>query len=144
MPEPDYMLDVPRRGVGWISANNRLHWSAEADRIATWRQVAGWAAKAAKLPALGPSRVVAELVMHPRRTARLDPGNYAPTAKAVVDGLLDARIWPDDNHAWVLGPDMRLSTERAATMQTEALRLLIWGRPCCEQAGCHHQEVADA
>lgn len=143
MTAPDHILDVPRP-ADWLNANRRQHWTAHATAVRAWREAAGWAAKAAKLPALGPSRVVAELVMCPRRTARIDPANWAPTAKAVVDGLVDAGIWPDDNHGWLEGPDMRLSADRAVTDRQEALRLLIWGQPCCAAATCHHKETTDA
>lgn len=136
----DYVLDVPRRGNEWINANQRLHWTTRSELVSSWRTIAGWTAKAAKLPALGPSRVVAELVMSARRTARLDPANYAPTAKAVIDGLVDAGIWPDDSHGWVTGPDMRLADERVAPGD-EVLRLHIYGVPCCDGAEHHHQEA---
>ena len=29
---------------------------------------------------------------------RLDPPNLYPTVKAIIDGLTDANLWPDDNH----------------------------------------------
>lgn len=32
---------------------------------------------------------------------RRDPHNYFPTVKAIIDGLVDAQLWPDDNPAWV-------------------------------------------
>jgi hypothetical protein len=161
-PPPGHIIDVPRTAE-WLDANGhgqrRAHkaelargrrlplWRVEADLVAVWRETAGWSARAAQVPALGPSRVVAELIMTPRRTARLDPANWAPTAKACLDGVVDAGIWPDDSHGWVEGPDMRLSTMRAASDRGEMLRLLIWGRPCCDAAGTHHRhnltEVTD-
>lgn len=29
---------------------------------------------------------------------KLDPPNLYPTVKALIDGLTDANLWPDDNH----------------------------------------------
>ncbi|MGQ7424298.1 hypothetical protein ACTGVR_07365 [Streptococcus suis] len=29
---------------------------------------------------------------------RMDPPNFYPTVKALVDGMTDAGIWTDDNH----------------------------------------------
>lgn len=37
----------------------------------------------------------------------LDPHNYTLTAKAVVDGLVDYGLIPDDNSKFLVGPDMR-------------------------------------
>jgi hypothetical protein len=131
---PDYSLLIPAP-CDWISSNKRLHWRAKAWLTAQWLDAAGWALKAAKLPALGPSRVVAELHMTARRRSRIDPANYTDTAKPCVDACVSiGRIWPDDSADWVEGPDMRLGP--VATR--EALVLHIFGEPCCADAGCHH------
>jgi hypothetical protein len=139
-PPPDYVVRVPVAD-SWINANDRrrTHWTRDRDLTAAWRQAAGWAAKGAKVPALGPSRVVAQLRMIPRRRSRIDPGNFSPTAKPCIDGLVDAGIWPDDSADWVEGPDMRLGPP-VDHATAEALWLLIWGQPCCAQAACHHRE----
>lgn len=154
-PPPDYTIVVPRPAE-WLDANghgprrvkaahkaagrNVPMWKVIAELTGTWRTAAGWAAKAAKIPALGPSRIVAELVLSARRTHNIDPNNWVDTAKPCVDGLVDAGIWPDDNVSWVTGPDMRLAPDRAPSADSEALRLHIWGRSCCDAAGNHHEE----
>jgi Holliday junction resolvase RusA-like endonuclease len=35
------------------------------------------------------------------RAARRDPSNYLPAVKALVDGLVDAELWPDDTPDYV-------------------------------------------
>jgi crossover junction endodeoxyribonuclease RusA len=37
-----------------------------------------------------------------RPNQRRDPMNWYPTVKALVDGLTDARFWPDDDASYVL------------------------------------------
>lgn len=142
-PPPDHTVRVAAVWLndkpGWLSTNQRHHWATRANLTATWRRAAGWQTRADKVPALGPSLVVAELCMVPRRRACIDPANYQLTAKAAVDGLVDAGIWPDDSSGWVTGPDMRLGPP-VKTYVDEALVLHIWGRPCCELAACHHRE----
>lgn len=142
--EPDYTIRVPavwhNNRPGWMSANQRLHWAVRANLTAAWRKATGWTAVAAKVPALGQSRVVAELEMVSRRRTRIDPANYAPTAKAAVDGLVDAGIWPDDSSGWVIGPDMRLG-QAVKQPGDEALVLLLYGQPCCGLAAGLHKEV---
>lgn len=141
---PTYTLWVPAPDQ-WLSSNQRIHWAQRSRRTSAWRKAAGCLARAAKIPSLGPSRVVAELHMTPRRRARVDPANYGLTAKPVVDGLVDAKIWPDDSSSWVIGPDMRLGAPTKKG-QPEGLLLLIWGTPCCAHATCHHhrQEGGEA
>jgi len=133
-----YTITVPATG-DWLNANRRrnMHWTKDRYLTALWREAAGWAAKASDVPALGPTRVVAQLRVVARRRSRIDPANYAPTAKACVDGLVDAGIWPDDSADWVEGPDMRLG-ETAAKPADEALVLLLYGQPCCDGAHTRH------
>jgi len=38
------------------------------------------------------------------RGGKPDPGDWAPSAKAYVDGLVDAGLLPDDNSAHPSGP----------------------------------------
>lgn len=115
-PLRDTALDTPaawRLGVlaydGWLSANDnragRLHFK-RAKIIAVWRQAARDRAVKTKVPPLGPVRIIAECCFLDRR--KRDPANYVDTAKAAVDGLVDAGVLEDDSAAHVIGPDMRL------------------------------------
>lgn len=88
-----------------MSLNDREHWRPHARRVAVWRDVARVAALAAlagRGPSgrqLPPSLVLVELPVNDRR--RRDPANYAPCTKAIVDGFVDAGLWPDDTPQWV-------------------------------------------
>jgi crossover junction endodeoxyribonuclease RusA len=127
-PAPDHMLSIPCPEK-WMNKNNRrrTHWSVDAKQTEVWRQAAGWAAKASKLSALGPSLVVAELHVRDEIRGRVDPANFNLTACAAIDGLVDVGVWPDDSSQWVIGPDMRLGP--AVAWNREALVLLIWSTP---------------
>ena len=48
---------------------------------------------------LGPC-VVTAVIGYPTK-GRADPTNAAPTVKAIVDGLVDARVWDDDDHTHI-------------------------------------------
>ncbi len=135
MTEPDYTIAVPRPHE-WLSANARRHWRVKADIVKAWRDMALIVGRKSGVPALGPSRVIAELHMTPRRRSRIDPANYQDTAKPVIDGLVDAGIWPDDSADWVTGPDMRLGPPS----QSEWLVIQIWGKCCCDAAEHHHHK----
>jgi hypothetical protein len=66
-----------------------------------------WYARAARIPhGLAKVQVTCYVVIAGKR--RLDPANYAPAAKAVVDGLVAEGIIPDDDWKHVTGPDMRV------------------------------------
>ncbi|MGH3503177.1 MAG: hypothetical protein ACRDQA_20120, partial [Nocardioidaceae bacterium] len=59
------------------------------------------------IPHLQRAHIVA--VYQPPDRRRRDPANLYPAVKACVDGLVDARVLPDDDAAHVVGPDMRLA-----------------------------------
>lgn len=81
------------------------HWAAIRDRLEPWRTAAEVAARAAKaegaVPVGIPLRVRVTIPVAPMARRR-DPHNYVGTVvKSVVDGMVAAGIWPDDNERWV-------------------------------------------
>jgi hypothetical protein len=53
-------------------------------------------------PRLGTTHVAA-FIGYPRN-GKADPANAAPTVKALIDGMVDAGVWPDDDSTYVIGP----------------------------------------
>lgn len=104
-PPTSYRLEIPA-SAGWITLNQRLHWSERRRLTAHYRQLGQAAAINYEVPRLELAYIVCELRFRDRR--RRDPGNWAPTAKAVVDGLVDAGVLPDDDHGHMVGPDLRI------------------------------------
>lgn len=82
-----------------LNMNDRLHWAVKMRRTRDWRTAAGYAALAAIGYTLPPCWV--HLTLPVRDQRRRDPMNYAPTLKAVVDGMVDAGLWADDTPEFV-------------------------------------------
>jgi hypothetical protein len=98
-----FLIPAPDK---WINANNRLHWRKKAALTATWREAAGWIGKADRPVQF--ERAHAEVYLFFRTAHLRDAGNYAPTVKAAIDGLVcDAGVLPNDDDAHMLGPDIR-------------------------------------
>lgn len=102
-PATTLVLDPP---CALINANQRLHHHERARLTRAWRQLAtttinnGW----------HPHHYThAHITVHIRfpTNHRRDVGNYYPTAKAIVDGCVDAQLITDDNDDVITGPDMR-------------------------------------
>lgn len=89
-----------------MSLNDRMHWRRRADATKWWRTRAAWAAREARVRQLPRSLITVELPV--RDSRRRDPHNYLPTVKAIIDGLVDAGVWPDDNPTWVAVTEPRL------------------------------------
>lgn len=82
----------------WLTANQRIHWSTRMRRT---KMLRAYAASEARIHGLAGRRlgpcVVTAVIGYPTAT-RADPANAAPTVKAIIDGLVDARVWDDDDH----------------------------------------------
>lgn len=86
----------------WLSANQRMHWAPKAKRTAALRQLGFTMATHSRIRDFGTAHVAA-FIGYPRN-GKADPANAAPTVKALIDGLTDAGVWPDDDHVHVIGP----------------------------------------
>lgn len=86
----------------WLSANQRMHWAPKSKRTAALRNI-GWAEALTK--GLGAQDVthVAAFIGY-TRNVKADPANSAPTIKALIDGMVDAGVWADDDSTHVIGP----------------------------------------
>src|SRR5690348_8821902 len=77
-----------------INSNDRLHHAVRANRTRLWREAAAVRSAAAGLEQYDHAHVTA--VCHFTDKRRRDAGNWYPTAKAALDGCVDAGLLPDD------------------------------------------------
>ncbi|MFJ3793948.1 hypothetical protein [Kitasatospora sp. NPDC090091] len=107
-PARRHVVALPA-GLDLLNANQRQHHQAKARLVKEIRTAAWAAARSARLPRLERAHIL--YVVHPNSVSRRrDPGNWAPSAKAAVDGLVDAGVLDDDNSTRLLGPDPRLGS----------------------------------
>lgn len=109
----------------FLNLNDRMHWAPQARLIETWRfwaKIVGRSYGSPKLLRRGPSIVTVELPVPDKR--RRDPHNYIATVKPIIDGLVDAGLWPDDTPEWVSVAEPRLIVRR-----DHLVRILIDPRP---------------
>lgn len=133
VPDPTrfWELFMPA-GMDLLTANQRLHWAAKSRVTKDLRWTAYLLAKQTRIPALKRARIWC--VYQPPGTRGIrDVANLAPTAKAQVDGLVDAHILADDSDQYLVGPDMR----RGATHAQGRLVLLIAELPPLTQETPH-------
>lgn len=106
-------------GSEWISANDRAHWGRRHRLTREWRTAAAWTCRQARPGRLDRARIVATALVRDNR--RRDSSNLAVTAKAVVDGLVDAGLLADDDHTRLEGPDMRIRVDSGVRAPTLVL-----------------------
>lgn len=98
-------LSIPAP-ADWINLNQRLHWAQRAKLTKAWRNVAHIQARQQGLPK-GLGRVSIVATVHKATGRKYDVHNLIPTAKAVIDGLVDYGLIVDDSNEFLVGPDMR-------------------------------------
>lgn len=100
----------------WINLNQRHHWAKKAKLTKAWRNAAHLHARSVGLPqGLGKVRVVATI--HKATNRQYDAHNLIPTVKAVIDGLVDYGLIPDDTNTHLVGPDMRAGAKGAPRLE---------------------------
>ena len=93
-------LTITMRAPGrYMSMNDRDHWRTKASRTKAWRLAANITARPAAFFAPNPADVHVCFDVTDRR--KRDGHNLYPTVKAIVDGLVDACCWPDDDGRYV-------------------------------------------
>lgn len=114
---PPTVIDFPRPEV-LMSMNDRDHWRKKAEKVANWRMAARYSTPRTTRD-LPPCTVHISLPVRDRR--RRDPHNYYPTVKAIVDGLVDAGVWPDDTPEWVttIEPSLEIGGTHVVVTLTE-------------------------
>lgn len=94
-----------------LTLNMRWPHPAVENKVRQEVKQAGWAlAKQARIPQLG--AVIVELVYYPANNRRQDGDNLAPTIKYLTDGLVLAKVIPDDSADRVLDSRCRIVLKR--------------------------------
>ena len=88
-----------------ITANDKMHWGVRArltKQLRQWGYLLGREGEGVARLGLTHARVEVEIAYPDRR--RRDRSNLAPTVKALMDGLIDAGLLPDDADRFLDGP----------------------------------------
>lgn len=83
----------------WLNSNQR-HKRRPDIAIAAWRGLSSALAEYARIPRVERCRITADLRWPDRR--RRDSGNYMPTIKCAIDGIVDAGVLIDDDDTHVV------------------------------------------
>ena len=95
----DFILSNTKHKKEMLNANDRPHWAQKAKITAYLRQIGRLKVSEGKYPAYTKKRPCGLVVtIYAPTKRRMDPPNFYPTVKALVDGMTDAGLWTDDNH----------------------------------------------
>jgi hypothetical protein len=99
-------------GTTLLTANHRLHWAPRNARTQALRAAAKARALQMRIPRIERAMIAVEYDPPPQRKADRHPlasqrvtdsGNLWPTAKALLDGIVDAGVLGDDDKTRVAG-----------------------------------------
>ena len=117
-------LTIPVSPEEWTLQNHRLHPQAKAKKVKALRNKAGWLARQNLEPVIGPVAIFARAYI--KSGVLPDADAIAPMVKAAIDGLVDARILPDDSGQYVhLIGYGRPARDRTLKPRMRALMLVI-------------------
>lgn len=95
----EYILSNTKKLKQMLNSNDRLHFKQQAKITKMLRYLARSDIRAEDKNAFSeekPCEVVVTIYSPTRR--RLDPPNFYPTVKALIDGYTDGGLWKDDNY----------------------------------------------
>ena len=118
--------------VAQLTMNQRHHWRTARATARGWRTATAYVAQALQVPPQPAALVTVRLEV--RRNLRRDPHNYFPTVKPIIDGLVDAKVWPDDTPLWVRTTEPDLIPVPTPTWQAIYVEVLITPRQTMEVA----------
>lgn len=95
----EFVLANTKHHKEMLNANDRPHWAQKAKITAYLRQIGRLKAQEGKSIRYSKERPCGLIVaIYAPSKRRMDPPNFYPTVKALVDGMTDAGLWTDDNH----------------------------------------------
>lgn len=114
-----------------LNAHGNSHWRAKMGTIARLREMAktaGEDAKQAKDIFFDKFEII--VTVKPPTRRKLDPPNFYPTIKPIIDGLTDAGWWEDDNYKHMLETRFRYGglagiTNSDGTKATDMFRVIL-------------------
>lgn len=124
-----WAAEIPISLASWkqyrLSANDgkKLNVSAHNDKVQFWKELARVVAKQRRAPRMSWGRVVV-VFQFPNGGMTREVSNLQPTVKALVDGLVVAGVFKDDNDAIIFGQDAR----RASTRGELSATVLVYGQ----------------
>lgn len=95
----EFILSNTKQVKEMINSNDRLHSHVKAKKTAYLRKLGKYQALNQKGKHFSKDRpCTVEVIIFSPTKRRLDPPNFYPTIKAIIDGFTDGNLWPDDNY----------------------------------------------
>lgn len=95
----EFILSNTKKQKEMLNANDRLYFRNKAKLTKFLRHLGATEGRKSKTTTYTKNRPcgLTVTIFSPTKR-RMDPPNFYPTVKALVDGLTDAGVWTDDNH----------------------------------------------
>lgn len=96
------VLTFPIPNGSILNANRPINFRVKAMKVKDLRDLSCMLALAQEVPEFKKCNV--RVVVYPPTSRRVDPPNFYPTVKPIIDGMTDANVWADDD--WTHIPEM--------------------------------------
>lgn len=88
-------LELPIPNVSVLNANRPINYRVKAFKVNALRTVSYGMATELHFPKF--KRCHVKVVVYPPSRRRVDPPNFYPSVKPIIDGMTDANVWEDDD-----------------------------------------------
>lgn len=93
--EKEVVLELPIPNVAVLNANRPINFRVKAFKVNALRTLAYEMATKLNFPEY--KRCSVKVVVFPPSKRRVDPPNFYPSVKPIIDGMTDANVWEDDD-----------------------------------------------
>ena len=88
-------MTLPIPNVSILNANRPINFRVKAFKVKALRYVSCAMAQQLSMPEFSHCNV--RIIVYPPSNRRVDPPNFYPTVKPIIDGMTDAGVWADDD-----------------------------------------------
>lgn len=123
--EEEIKLLLPIPNVAILNSNRPINFRVKAFKVKALRDLSCEMAQSLNFPKFDHCNV--RIVIYPPTERRVDPPNFYPTVKPLIDGLTDASVWDDDDWKHVNEMTFAHAGKKSGIRQTYLLEIIIKG-----------------
>lgn len=121
----EIVLTFPIPNGAILNANMPINFRVKAFKIKALRDLSYGLGTDLHIPKFKKCDI--KIVVFPPSARRIDPPNFYPTVKPLIDGLTDANAWDDDDWKHLTSMTFLHGGEKSGIAQVYILKLIING-----------------
>lgn len=118
-------IELPIPNVAILNANRPINYRVKAFKVKALRDVSHGMVLHLGFPKFKHCNV--RVIVYPPSNRRVDPPNFYPTVKPIIDGMTDAGVWDDDDWKHLNEMTFAHGGKKSGIGQVYILKFIITG-----------------